>query len=348
MTTVDRAVDRPGLWKEMDAAGLDSLIVYGVDALAQYGAFAYATGARPANKGAYALVRPGESPLVLTITARADTAARRNELEPLMTAASGRVGVATGSQGLPPGDREMVAGHLAGRFAGDVTTLLDELRRTADERDERELRATARVLEGALAAVESEACTGDTELEIAARIRAAITREGAQTDIVQVSAVFTGAPPSERRIAEGESVTVFAEASRAGGHWVEVGGIFLAGGVDGGRVRAAEAVVAALADGADQLREGSTTAEVIGAMKARTEPIGRRTIGWGHAVGVDEGPLTLHEGEDLALAARQVFALHPSAVDIDRAFAIAAAGTFIVGTRPLSDHPYRLRTLRRP
>lgn len=338
------------LWDAMRADRLDTLIIYGVSALGQYGAFTYVTSNLPSNKGSYVVLARDEDPMLLPVTPHGRSSGRAAQLARLAATVEGSVGIAAGPQGLPPRDAAQLNAALGTRLIDDASGLIDRLRRRATEETEDQLRITARHIERVLCLVERETAAGDTELEVAARIRAGLTLAGAQVDIVQVSASdFRGGPPSSRRIHDGDVVTVFAEAARADGQWVELGALYLVGDVDDRRMAVAETIVAALRAGVRNAVPGTATDSIWREMNDLSRSIGPPTIGWGHASGADEGPLLIGPEEDAIIAERDVLCIHPSASSPDGSEAFAIANTVIAGVGPLSDFPFDLRrVLRRP
>ncbi|CAH0125535.1 hypothetical protein SRABI83_00061 [Arthrobacter sp. Bi83] len=351
----------------MDQDRVDSLIVYGLGALSNYGPFTYLTGHLPSNKGLYAVIRQGEAPVIIAPSTVAAQAIHADDPAPgaLVAAASGigreayfetvigrsvgAVGiVAPTAAGLPYADYRRLV-RLLGAEPHDSAPLLSEVRRWTDQDDVQALGEAVHRAQRALEAFGQVVRVGDTEQQAAAAVTSQLKRQGSRIDVVHVCAgVFRGQHPTTEPIAEGSVVTAFAETAGSSGHWAELGAVFLAGEVSDGRRKLALTAISALSEGASLLREGAQIQSIAQSLTAAIGRVGHPTIGLGHSTGVDEGHTLIEASEEESVRAGDTYALHPSVSSGDRAAAVAVANTFVVaadGPKPFTDFPHHLHQI---
>jgi Xaa-Pro aminopeptidase len=378
MTSV---VQRPGVdltrrwsrvWADMDARGLDTLIVYGTNALSQYGNVSYLTGALtanlPGNKGTFLVVRRGKPATLVVrspIEARALTKEATGHLELVQPAEAGRPGQLARVADLCRPGRVALAGPphmphtdavaLQALLGCDLPTvdLLTEARRTLTAEDHAAMRAEAQRIEQTFRYLTRYLRIGMSERDVAACIESQLVRSGSHVRIVQVCAGhFHGQAPTERLIRGGDLLTVFVESAGSGGHWVELGVIAHVGVVSSAQRNHSQLVQAALRSFRHQALPGRAVADISASVTKSLTAHGSPTIGLGHGTGVDEQPWALEMAPKSRLQCGEAVAVHPSLEPRTQpAVAAAVANTFIVGPAPaeaLSQMPFTTLVLPRP
>lgn len=360
------------LWQEMEREGVTALAVYGRGSLGSYGALQYLSGCFAGPKGTFGLITVGCRPVLVAGSEIEAELLRAGARAPgvevicgtlpgaaastgsLLAGASGACGLAAPPGGLPAGELELLFGAAAGNEPRDLSHLLETARAAIGPEDAHLLAAAAI---GAEAAIERFAAgfeVGMSEREAAAEIDAELSRRGALTRMVFVSAgSFRGRLPSDRELLRGEPITVLVEQAAPSGHWAEIGVIAVAGALDPGAAAVADACIEALRIGGDGLVPGAPTTSVAAAMEAALHERGGRPIsGLGHGTGVDEKGPVIAAGAAGTVDAGTAFALHPSYAALAGADGPTAtvANTFLIGAeaaapRPLSALPYRLLEL---
>lgn len=357
------------VWDAQDKQGMDSLVLHGVGAVSLFGNILYLTGHVPSNKGVFAVIRRGDAPELMAATAldalsmqqsgalatgtqikTASVPTRAGLWQEIANAAGeGRIGFAgAGNNGLPNGD------HRGIRQAFDKNTrvvdgsgTMEQLRRNSDQLKARQLRKSMRVAELAISAGEQALHTESTEREVAGAIAQQLRANGSLFEIVHVcSNDFRGQAPRERRILEGDIVTVFVETAAADGHWVELGAVFAIGHVSDPRLRLAHRTIDALGRAATHLHAEQPFEAVAEHMSRAGQP----TIGFGHSTGIDEIPVAIAPGTQTKMLDGEAVALHPSLTDTASGDAAGVANTFLItpqGGTALSTYPSTLRQVPR-
>jgi Xaa-Pro aminopeptidase len=216
----------------MDNAALDTLIVYGTSALAQYGNVSYLTGTLtgnlPGNKGVYCVIRSGLPPVLVTTSRmerRAVSLSITQGIETIEPAHPGRAAQLALVAGLCRGRSPALAGPPHVPYADGlalrehmrrelpVVDLVGEARRSLTAEDHACMRVEARRIEEALTGVIANLGPGLTERDLAAAIEGQLIRRGSQVRIVHVCAGhFHGQAPGLDVIGDGDLLTVLPKA----------------------------------------------------------------------------------------------------------------------------------------
>jgi Xaa-Pro aminopeptidase len=351
----------------MERCGLDTLVVYGRGAVGQYGFVHYLTGVFPSHKGTYAVLPYERAPTIVAATeaeaevmrlgseGALDVAFRDGSSDAYLGLVARlarqhvgrpRIGLAAGGgAGLPSHQRDTLAGLLDPEPLVPVDDLLYDLKAYVSESDVRGLQDAVSVADAGLNAFAGSARAGITEWEAASRIECELRAQGALSTLVHVaSAPFYGQAPTQRRIDVGDLVTVLVELTSWDGYWVEVGACFGCGQVsDAGREVAAHCI-RCLEECPSFINPHTPASLIATELENRIRNAGgRRVIGLGHGVGIDEGPPTIAQCVQDAIRDPSALAIHPSVAM--SGLAVAVANTFVVdaeSTKPLSQHPYEL------
>ncbi len=224
---------------------------------------------------------------------------------------------------------------------------MEQLRRSSDQVKAMQLRQAMQVAERAIGAGEEALHTELTEREVAGAIAQQLRARGSLFEIVHVSCNdFSGQAPRERKILEGDIVTVFVETAGADGHWVELGAAFAIGHVSDQRLRLGHRTIDALARAATHLHPEQPFAAVAEHMALA----GQSTIGFGHSTGIDEIPVAVAPGIQTKMLEGEAVALHPSLIDPASGDAAGVANTFLItpqGGTALSTYPSTLHQIPR-
>lgn len=349
------------LWEAMERQGVGALAVYGRGSLGSYGPLHFLTGCFAAPKGGFGLIEPGRPPVLvagseieaglLEAGARAAGVEVRRGPHPSAAASAGALlaaaagdgaaGLASPSGGVPAGDLALLRVAADGTEIRDLSAAFDEVRTALDPEDVRLLEDAAAGAEAAIVRFADSFAVGISEREAAAEIDAELSRRGALTRMTFVAGgSFQGRPPSDRPLRAGEPITVLVEQAAPSGHWVEIGVVAAAGGLDAEAQRVADACVAALRAGADGLRPGTSCGQVAAAMEATLRERGGRPISnLGHGTGVDEAEPFLAAHSTAPVRATTAFALHPSYMALSGADELTAtvANTFVVAGDPSTE-----------
>jgi Xaa-Pro aminopeptidase len=360
----------PGTWASMEQAGLDALIVYGRGAVGQYGFVHYLTGVFPSHKGTYAVL-PHEGPPTIIAPTEAEAKVMRlgsggsldvtcpeddsrdGYLALVARLARERVGqalvglAAGGGAGLPSHQRDTLIGLLCPHELVPADDLLYGLKAHINDTDVRGLEDAVGVADAGLNAFANTARAGITEWEAAGRIECELRAQGALSTLVHVaSAPFFGQAPTQRRIGEGDLVTVLVELTSWDGYWVEIGACFSCGGVSDTARKVADHCIRCLEECPTFIKPHAPASTIARELNSRISEAGaHRVIGLGHGVGIDEGPPIIVESVEDTIRDTSALAIHPSAAQSE--YAVAVANTFIVdanSARPLSKYPYELHT----
>lgn len=347
--------------------GLGPLIVHSSGALGRYGLANYLTGAFPDPKGTY-VVLGSEAPPV--IVARSPYERLRWELygnalvEIAYPAGSSQVAqlkrvvelvhseqdssppavAAGGMRGIAWEDHQSLLELLGTADLADVSHLLHRVKRFKTPADLKGMRSSVRMAEQALDRFVARAYAGMTELAAAAVIESELRQKSASTCLVNVSAgPYLSQGPTERRIEQGDVVTVFVEAANADGYWVELGALVAFGRVAGERRSLAEKTIGTLRRAEGHVRPGMRASDLADRIDRLVQDIGHPAFGYGHGVGIDEEEPVISSDDRTRLETRTTIALHPSILTSGCRASLAVANTYSLeehGIVPLSDHPY--------
>jgi Xaa-Pro aminopeptidase len=354
----------------MERAGLDVLIVYGRGAVGQYGFVHYLTGLFPSQKGTYAVLPYRRAPTIVAATQAEAEVMRlgsdgalevafpegdsRDEYLGIVARLArehfdlARVGLAAGGgAGLPSHQRDTLAGLIHPERLVSADDLLYELKAYVSDSDVRGLQHAVSVADAGLNAFAGSARARMTEWEAASRIECELRAHGALSTLVHVASTpFYGQAPTQRRIDVGDLVTVLVELTSWDGYWVEIGACFGCGQVSEAGREVAAHCIRCLEECPSFIKPRTPVSLIATELENRIRDAeGRRVIGLGHGVGIDEGPPTIAQCVQDAIRNPSALAIHPSVAM--SGLAVAVANTFVVdaeSTTPLSQYPYELHT----
>ncbi len=366
------------VWSAMERRGIGAIAVYGRGSVGCFGALQFLTGHFAGPKGAYGVMRVGRPPVLVAASPLEEMQLLAADKAPGVTVAkargessadaAGRLLAEGGDEALglvsPPGgllsnDLSRLRRAVGSRELVDATPLVDRARATKSREDVLSLMEAVEGADAAIGAFANRFEVGISEREAAAAIDAELSRWGALTRLVFVSAgTFYGRPPGARPLRAGEPISVLVEFAAPTGHWVEVGVIAAAGDLPPDSQEVAEACIRALREGGRSLNPGTSCGDVADAMEGPLRAAGGEPVsGLGHGTGIDEEqPMIVPESPE-KIGSGSAFALHPSCRKADREsgspVSAIVADTMLVGdsyssaigiegARPLSSLPFEI------
>ena len=225
-----------------------------------------------------------------------------------------------------------------GRRMKDITAEVDAFTAVKSAEEQELLRASGRIFDAAWAKVLDEAKPGIHEWQLAAIAGRELLARGVSHSIILVGAGGMDNPvscvgwPRDRQIQADDTVQMSIEGPGPSGYCVEVGGTFTFGPPPDSIRRQWEAQVSGMKAGVGLLKAGSAAGEVAAAVDGEFRSAGYHT-GYpgmhGIGLGIPEPP-PIETGSTRRLAAGNVVAMHPNAVD-DAGAGTLTSRTYIVG-----------------
>jgi Xaa-Pro aminopeptidase len=360
-------------WEEMNRSDVGSLILHGRGVVGAYGEFMYLTGHFPGPKGVYAVVPYLGAPIIVVASqmaagAVADAADGVDVTWPNRTetylglvarlatssAAGGFVGVAAaGGRGLPSTDALALSTRVGPTRFRDFSGALANVKRVKSAADIEQTEQAVMLGERAIDCFQRGFRRGMTEWEGAAMVEAELRREGVALTLLFISCgPYFGQPPSARRLAENDLVTVTVEFASRDGYWIELGSLFLHGGRRTSATPAGQlalSCVGLLSKFEKAISPGVTCSKLAQDVLADIRGCGAQPVeGLGHGVGIDEEPPAICLTENDSIAERTCLALHPSLALSDGSAATGVASMVRVdesGARAMSQYPHNIREI---
>lgn len=346
------------LWAEMKSEGLSALIVAGRGLITQYGYLEYVTGYCPQVRLAYAVVIPGEEPImVLPTTSDAWFAKQATQLTDVRAAGQGDVisdqdslpqviaavvtehhadGGKIGIVGLrhivPVGDYEMLRAALPNAQLTDATALVGRIKAVKVQEEIDEVLRSAAIADAGLQVFHERAAVGVSGWELWGDMQREVRRRGAREVLIMVGTkpYFNDVPTADPLV-EGDLASVYVEITGPNGFWVEKASLFAFGQISSEKRRMAETTLAAHEAAQTQMRVGKTAADVATAIEKIAAPEGVDFGIWhGHGVGIDHDTPVLTESDNTMLLEGMVLALHPNFVNSQLTEGASVADTLII------------------
>ncbi|MBI4322640.1 MAG: aminopeptidase P family protein [Chloroflexi bacterium] len=350
-----RYVDRPMLedrWHRisvaMRGAGLDALVLIGRGKIGQYGNIHYVSGHFLHSVHGYAVMFPGEPP-VLVMGQRDQLFAKSRGAGDLL---SGRRSVdMTGTNVFTPGApplaqelcRVLTSHPIANKTVGlvglqtlmpvedylSVTQTLADVKFVDGSRPFAQVKAIKTeaeipfieeayaVADAGYRRFEEVLAVGKTEWEVCAEIERTTRALGA---LQSYNMALLGGQypryPTERVLQQGDLVGCYVEVAMASGYWVEKGGMMALGKPADEDLELYRAAQRAMKGAEDKLMPGNKCADVARVISAEANQKGYRIGIWnGHGVGVDHDIPVIAESDNTVLQEGMVFSMHPHMVD---------------------------------
>lgn len=346
------------IWAEMRAENYDAIVVAGRGLITQYGYLEYVIGWCPQVRLAYAVVLPGQEPILIMPTnsdawfarqatgltdvraaGQGDVISEQDSLPQVIAdvitehrAGSGKIGVVGLRHIVPVGDYEMLKNALSQAQITDATALVGRVKAIKSMDERAEVVRSAAIADAGMEVFAQRAGLGVAGWELWGDIQQEVRRRGAQHVLVMVgTGPFFNDPPRSDALKAGDLASVYVEITGPNGFWVEKASLFAVGSLSDEKQRLAQACLASHAAAEAALRAGNTAADVAVAIEKVATPAGVDFGIWhGHGVGVDHDIPVITQTDETVLAEGMVMALHPNFVNTTTTVGVSVADTYIV------------------
>lgn len=346
------------IWEEMRSDHLDALVVGGRGLLTQYGFFEYVAGFCPIVRLCYAVVTPGDLP-VLVMPTVSDAWYARQATQLVDVRVAGQGDVISDHDGLPPviaqilHERKVDAGtigmvglqhiipamdyeHLREELPGakfvDGTGSIGRVKAIKSIEERQEVLRSCAIADAGLEVFMERAREGSDGWELWGEVQREVRCRGAREVLIMISSdPFFNDTPRHEPISDGDLVCTYVEISGPNGFWVEKASLFAVGAISDAKRGIAESCLEAHGAASAAMLAGNTAGLVADAL---TETIHDPTLEFGiwhgHGVGVDHDVPVITHGDSTPLVEGMVLALHPNFVTSDRTLGASVADTYIV------------------
>lgn len=346
------------VWDAMQDEGFDALIVAGRGLLTQYGYLEYVLGYCPLVRLTYAVVIPGQQPVLVTPTSsdawygrmateltdvrvagQGDVISKQDNLPAAVAQVlvdyrvdRGRVGLVGLKHIVPVGDYEDFVAALPDTRLEDATHVVGRAKAVKFAEEQAEVLRSCAIADAGMEAFEARAAQGVTGWELWGDMQRAVRSRGAREVLIMVSAdPFFNSPPFETPLEHGDLACVYTEITGPNGFWVEKASLYEIGATSDAKREMAELCLASHTAAAEQLLAGSTASAVAAALERTVE--GRDVefgIWHGHGVGVDHDTPVITAADRTELVPGMVIAMHPNFTNAAQTVGASVSDTYIV------------------
>ena len=346
------------VWDAMQDEGYDALIVAGRGLLTQYGYLEYVVGYCPLVRLTYAVVIPGQQPVLVTPTSsdawyakmatdltdirvagQGDVISKQDNLPAAVAQVlvdykldRGRIGMVGLKHIVPVGDYEDFVAALPDTRLEDATAVVGRAKAVKSAEEQAEVLRSCEIADAGMRAFEERAAIGVTGWELWGDMQRAVRSRGAREVLIMVSSdPFFNAPPFETPLRDGDLACVYTEITGPNGFWVEKASLYEFGTTDDAKRRMAELCLESHAAAAEKLVAGSTAAEVAGALEATVTGHDVEFGIWhGHGVGVDHDTPVITKTDSTELVPGMVIAMHPNFTNHEQTVGASVSDTYII------------------
>lgn len=346
------------VWDAMQDEGYDALIVAGRGLLTQYGYLEYVVGYCPLVRLTYAVVIPGQQPVLVTPTSsdawyakmatdltdirvagQGDVISKQDNLPAAVAQVlvdykldRGRIGMVGLKHIVPVGDYEDFIAALPDTRLEDATAVVGRAKAVKSAEEQAEVLRSCAIADAGMRAFEERAAIGVTGWELWGDMQRAVRSRGAREVLIMVSSdPFFNAPPFETALRDGDLACVYTEITGPNGFWVEKASLYEMGTVSDAKREMAELCLASHAAAAERLVAGSAASEVAAALEGTVA--GRDVefgIWHGHGVGVDHDTPVITKTDSTELVPGMTIAMHPNFTNRAQTVGASIADTYIV------------------
>ena len=359
-------------WKklenEMEASGLDIVVVYGKGIITQYGNLYYFGGYFPILRHGFMIKIKGQEPIVYYNTRADYFLAKENgtikdvryvgtgdviqvedpllvEIANVINAASpGKVSIVGLKESMNIKQYEYLMNHIKGEIV-DGTKMLAKIKRYKSQEEIEMVKISFALAEKSFAVFKEAIRPGKTCAEIAGEVEKVARGAGAIDTLVFIEeGPFFLRKPTKKVIGENALVTCYVELIDENGYWVEKAGLFAVGKICDERRDIAEACVRAMEEVKKTIKPGKPVADIADAIHRHTNHLDVKVGIWhGHGVGVDHDLPVISDTGHEVIEEGMVLAVHPNFANATEEFGASVADVFIVtkdGGESLSKMPY--------
>jgi len=359
-------------WKklenEMEALGLDVVLIYGKGIITQYGNLYYFGGYFPILRHGFVIKIKGQQPIAYYNT-RADYYLAKEkgtikdvrfvgtgdviqaedpllvELANVINAASPKkVSIVGLKENMNIKQYEFLMNHIKGEIV-DGTRMMAKIKSYKSPEEMEMVKNSFALAEKSYAAFEEVIQPGKTCAEIAGEIERIARGNGAIDTLIFIEeGPFFLRKPTKKAISENALVTCYVELIDENGYWVEKGGLIAVGNLSNEMKELADACVQAMEEVKKTIKPGITVGEIADAINKQIAHLDVKMGIWhGHGVGVDHDiPVISDNGTDV-IEEGMVLSVHPNFANAEEEFGASIADVFIVtkdGAESLSKLPY--------
>ncbi|WP_338472923.1 Xaa-Pro peptidase family protein [Niallia sp. XMNu-256] len=356
------------LEKEMEASGLDAVIIYGKGIITQYGNLYYFGGYYPILRHGFVIKIKGQEPIVYYNT-RADyyLAKEKGTINDVRYVGTGdviqaedpllveitqvinetlpkKIGVVGLKESMNIKQYEYLMNHIKGEVV-DGTAMIAKIKSVKSPEEIEMIRLSFDLAEKSFAAFEKAIQPGKTCAEIAGEVEKIARGNGAIDTLVFIEeGPYFLRKPTNTTISENALVTCYVELIDENGYWVEKGAIFAVGEISEEMKAHADACVQAMEEVKKVIKPGNTVSDLANAIHQHINHLNVKVGIWhGHGVGVDHDlPVISDNGTDV-IEEGMVLSVHPNFANEKEEFGASIADVFIVqenGAESLSKLPY--------
>lgn len=359
---------RASLYRAMEEAGLDVILIYGKGIITQYGYLHYFGGYYPVLRPGFLIFARDREPVAFystradcylakemgtiedtRFTGMGDVIHSENQLlgdvvQAIHKCKPAKVGVVGLYSQLSYEQHQYFKREIRAEVL-DATGLAAEIKAIKSPLEQEGIRESFALAEKSFQAFGDAIRGGGTRAEIAAEVERVARGGGAIDTLVFIEqGPYFLRKPILKPLEKSGLITAYVELIDASGYWVEKAGLFVLGELSAEEKEIGEACVAAMEEVKRTIRPGITVADIADAIHKHTDRLEVQMGIWhGHGIGVDHDiPIIADHGTEV-LKPGMVLSVHPNFADRHEGIGASIADVFIIhedGAESLSRLPY--------